>query len=257
MGIVELAIVLIGGFFAGVVNTFAGNGSAITLSILTEVLGLAPNIANGTNRVGILFQSIAGVIKFKEKGFLDLSKSKWIVIIMVFGALIGVITAVNVSNEQFKSVFNVMMLVMLVVILVKPSRWITPQPNLNEVSPYIMYPLFLILGFYGGFIQMGMGIFFLALMVLVAKYDLISANSVKLVVVSLFTLMIIPIFHFKGMIDWKVGSIMAIGQSIGAIVSVNYAAKWENANLWAYRILVAIVVLVVLKVFGVIGFIMN
>jgi hypothetical protein len=104
---------------------------------------------------------------------------------------------------------------------------------------------------------MGMGIFFLALMVLVAKYDLISANSVKLVVVSLFTLMIIPIFHFKGMIDWKVGSIMAIGQSIGAIVSVNYAAKWENANLWAYRILVAIVVLVVLKVFGVIGFIMN
>jgi uncharacterized membrane protein YfcA len=257
MSILELVIVLVGGFFAGVVNTFAGNGSAITLSILTEVLGLAPNLANGTNRVGILFQSVTGVLKFKEKGFLDIGKSKWIVLTMIFGAIIGVITAVNVSNHQFKFVFNIMMVVMLVVILVKPSRWISPVPNKKEISPFIMYPLFLIMGFYGGFIQMGMGIFFLALMVLVAKYDLISANSVKLVIVSLFTLIIIPIFHYKGLIDWKIGMIMAIGQSLGAFVSVNYAAKWDNANVWAYRILVAIVVLVVLKVFGVFGLIFG
>ncbi len=34
------AIAIAGGVVAGAINTLAGNGSAITLSILTEVMGL-------------------------------------------------------------------------------------------------------------------------------------------------------------------------------------------------------------------------
>lgn len=37
----EIFIAITGGFLAGVINTFAGNGSTITLGILTEVLGLS------------------------------------------------------------------------------------------------------------------------------------------------------------------------------------------------------------------------
>jgi uncharacterized membrane protein YfcA len=46
------AIAIIGSAVAGSINTLAGNGSAITLTILTELLGLPGNMANGTNRVG-------------------------------------------------------------------------------------------------------------------------------------------------------------------------------------------------------------
>jgi uncharacterized membrane protein YfcA len=55
-------IAVLGGFVAGIINTLAGNGSAITLSILTEVIGLPGNLANGTNRVGVLMQGIAGTL---------------------------------------------------------------------------------------------------------------------------------------------------------------------------------------------------
>ena len=116
MTVTQLIIVLIGGFLAGIINTLAGNGSAITLSILTEVLGLPGNLANGTNRVGILFQSMVGIAKFKQKGMLHLEKSKWIILTILLGAAIGGIVAINVSNEQFKFVFKLLMLLMLVVV---------------------------------------------------------------------------------------------------------------------------------------------
>ena len=50
-------IAIVGGLFAGILNTLAGNGSAITLTILTELLQLPGNLANGTNRVGIVIQT--------------------------------------------------------------------------------------------------------------------------------------------------------------------------------------------------------
>ena len=62
------AIAIMGALIAGGINTLAGNGSAITLTILTEILGLPPNIANGTNRIGIFTQSaIASLVFYKNK----------------------------------------------------------------------------------------------------------------------------------------------------------------------------------------------
>ena len=52
-------IIFISGLIAGVINTLAGGGSLLTLPILI-FSGLPPNIANGTNRVGILIQAIFG-----------------------------------------------------------------------------------------------------------------------------------------------------------------------------------------------------
>ena len=57
-------IAMVGAAVAGAINTMAGNGSAITLTILTELLGLPANIATGTNRVGVFTQSLATTYGF-------------------------------------------------------------------------------------------------------------------------------------------------------------------------------------------------
>ena len=63
-------IAILGGLAAGFINTVAGNGSAITLPLLIW-LGLPPSVANGTNRVGVLFQSAVGTTQFHRKGVMD------------------------------------------------------------------------------------------------------------------------------------------------------------------------------------------
>ena len=83
----------LGGFLAGSINTLAGNGSAITLSILTELLGLPGNTANGTNRVGVLFQSMAASISFHRHRKIPYKKAGIVIWVATLGAIIGVIIA--------------------------------------------------------------------------------------------------------------------------------------------------------------------
>lgn len=243
-------IAIIGGFLAGIINTLAGSGSAITLTILTELLGLPGNMANGTNRVGVLTAGLAGTAAFYKNGKLNINKSKRYTIPTVIGAIAGTILAVWVSNEQFKTVFQYLMILMLFIILIKPKRWLQETDDKNALSVWIAIPLFLALGFYGGFIQMGMGVFYLASMVLVAKYNIIEGNAVKTFVVAVYTIIAVAIFQYKGLIDWYLGGVLAIGQTVGGWLTATYASKYENAGIWAYRLLITMVIFAIFKLFN-------
>jgi len=245
----HLFIVLFGSMLAGSVNTLAGNGSAITLTILTELLGLPGNLANGTNRIGIFTQSVAGSFAFYRNGKLDIYRSRRPILLTIAGAILGVLVAVNVSNEAFRNVFRFLMVIMFFIILVKPKRWLRQTDPSKQTNPWIAVPLYLGLGFYGGFIQMGMGVFFLATMVLYARYSLIDANAVKIFVVGAYTSIVILVFQYQGLIDWRIGLMMAVGQTIGGYSTAHFASRFERANVWAHRLLVVVVLIAIAKLF--------
>ncbi|MDX1939360.1 MAG: sulfite exporter TauE/SafE family protein [Saprospiraceae bacterium] len=246
----QYVIAIVGSFLAGAINTLAGNGSVITLSLMTEMIGLPGNVANGTNRIGLFTQSAAGAFGFWQNGRLDFRRSWAFLVFTSIGAIIGALVAVKVSNEQFLSVFRFLMVFMLFVILFKPERWLRQtDPNLN-LSLGLVIPMFLALGFYGGFIQMGMGIFFVAVMVLTARYSLVDSNAIKVTIVGIYTIIVILIFQYKGLIDWKIGALIAIGQTIGGYLTAVYASKNANAARWAHRILILAVVLSVIKMYN-------
>lgn len=249
MDIWPYLIAVIGSALAGAINTLSGNGSAITLTILTEILGLPGNLANGTNRVGVLTQSMASTYSFYRNGRLQLRGRRMHLISTLVGAVAGTILATQISNEQFRQVFRFLMLVMLVVILVKPSRWLRETEENPNPRWWIVIPAFLALGFYGGFIQMGMGIIFLAVTVLGARFSLLDANILKSVIVALYSIPVVLIFHWQGLIDWKFGALMAIGQTIGGYLTAHYASRYPQANLWAYWLLVIMIVLAIAMLF--------
>lgn len=244
-------IAIVGGAFAGFINTFAGNGSAITLTIFTEVLGLPGNAANATNRIGIFTQCVAGVAAFQKNGKLKLERSWPYIAITTLGSLGGIALALWVSNEQFLVVFRYLMIVMLLIIVVKPERWLRETDPTHRPNWWIAGPAFLAIGFYGGFIQMGMGLFFLAAMVLGARFSMTESNAAKLAVVAIYTGIAIFVFAWKGMIDWKLGAIVAVGQSLGGWFTAAYASKSKRANEVAYWVLVIVVVAGILSLFGV------
>ena len=80
---VEIIILISVGFVAGAINTLAGGGSLLTLPILI-FLGLPPNIANGTNRIAILFQNIFTTAGFKSKGVVTFPFSIYVGISALF-----------------------------------------------------------------------------------------------------------------------------------------------------------------------------
>lgn len=248
---VQILMAFLGSFTAGVINTMAGNGSVITLSLLTDMIGLPGNVANGTNRVGILFQSMASLKGFSNFKPLQTTQTKLIATITVIGAIIGTSVAVTISNEAFLSIFKYLMILMLVVVLFKPERWLIQNQIEQKISHWILIPVFLIIGFYGGFIQMGMGIFFLGLLVLVGKYDIISANIIKTLVVSVFTMIILCIFAWKGLVRWDIGLLMAVGQSLGGFLTAYYGKQFKKIHVWAYRLLIGVIIVSIFIQFGI------
>ncbi len=247
----HLLIAFIGAFVAGMINALAGNGSVITLTILTELLGLPGNIANGTNRVGVLFNAAGAMTGFVGKRDMHYRQNMVFIWPVIVGAIFGIFLATIVSHAQFMQVFKVLMVLMLIVILVKPERWLIEKPGKSGLPKWFIAILMLGLGFYGGFIQMGMGVFYLALLVLIARLPMIEANTLKSLSVGVFTLLAVIIFAISGQIVWVIGLVMGVAQFFGGWISAHYASKIPGASKVAYYVLILAVLLSVLKLFQV------
>lgn len=247
----HLIIAFSGAFICGIINALAGNGSVITLTILTELLGLPGNIANGTNRVGVLFNSIGAMTGFAGKRDLKVVQYLRYIIPVVTGAVVGAMVATQVTNEQFIGVFKALMVVMLIVILVNPERWLIAHAGKSSLPSWMEWPVMLLLGFYGGFIQMGMGVFYLAVLVLVTRLPMIESNIIKAVSVGSFTLIAVLIFSYSGQVVWPIGIVMGAAQFLGGWLAAHYASKIPGASKVAYVVLVIAVSLSVLKIFEV------
>ncbi len=239
-----------GALIAGSVNTLAGNGSAITLSILTELIGLPGNLANGTNRVGVVLNGAGSTYGFYRGGKLNLSNTKNLILITVAGAILGLVIALRISNEQFMGIFKFLMLFMFFVILIKPSRWLKESNTSALLPKWIMYILYFLLGVYGGLIQMGMGIFFLVLAVILDGFTIIHANALKVTLVLLYTSIAVIVFHFQGLIEWPIGLLMGAGQFIGGWATAHFASRSPWAGKIAYGLLLIIVIASLLSLFG-------
>ncbi len=247
-------VAFVGGIIAGAVNTLAGNGSMITLAILTELAALPGNVANGTNRIGVFLNCLGGLRGFKNKGLFDQMQTISYVIPMFLGALVGLYFAIVVSNQHFFVVYKLLMLLLFFLILFKPKRWIVQDLEPTSLPYPTIAVLLFFLGIYGGFIQMGMGLFFLALMVWGARMPIMQANALKLLAVLLYTVVVLYIFHNKGLINWELGLVLGGAQFVGGWATAHFGMKIKNIERWTYHLFVLIVLVVLLKLFGVLHF---
>ena len=246
-----------GGLVAGGMNTLAGFGSIITLSILMELIGLPANVANGTNRLNTVFAGITSTLTFYKNGKLNASKGKWYLITTCIGAMIGVYLALIVSNEQFKIIFKYLIVILFFVLLLNPKKLLREYTEDYDLPLYILIPVFLVIGIYGGFIQMGMGVVFIVSIVLLGRYNLVEGNALKSFIVLAYSIIALLIFWWNGLVDIKAGIAITLGQMLGGWLTAKFASENEKANLWAYRVLLSIIILVISYYFGIFDFLSS
>ncbi len=248
----ESALLVAAGLAAGMVNTLAGNGSVFTLSALI-FLGLPIDIANGTNRIGTALQSITAVSIFRKHDK-DLFTDSWPYLIPSFtGAQIGAwVVADIVSREQLNFIIGLIMLGLLVLVLANPKKGLKEGVD-KAVNPWVRAVAFFAIGFYGGFIQAGIGILLLVSLVNLAGHSLVKANAIKLVVVLGYSIPVLGIFLWYDQVNWVMGLWLAVGQVLGSSLAARFAVKSSKANQWIRRLLIVMILLAVAKLFGAFG----
>jgi len=250
--LIEIITLIIAGLLVGFINTLAGGGSIISLSVLM-MLGLPAPIANGTNRIAIIIQTLTATTSFKQQKVLETRKAIYLSIPAILGSLIGAWFAVDIREDIFEKAIGVVMLIMLVFILYKPQKYIYGRADISEKPlNWKTYVIFFFIGIYGGFLHMGVGYFLLAGIVGMAGFDLIKANAIKVFVVLAYAPFTLFIFLWYDQVNWKYGLILAIGAVIGALVASRLAVtRGVNFVKW---VIVIVILLTSGEMFGLYDF---
>lgn len=210
-----ISLCFFGGLFAGVINTLAGSGSLVTLSLLS-FLGLPSNVANGTNRIGLFFQGATGTAKFYQQEELDLKGKLKLIFVTLLGATLGIWLASVLNVKTFDYVIGFIFLSLFFVVLLQPEKRITSNRLIKQLMPLI----FFVIGFYAGFIQAGAGVFMLAVMHAVWGKSLTKLNPLKVFIIFSINILALIGYSLAGLVDWELGIYLGIGQIAGALIGV-------------------------------------
>ena len=212
------------GYLAGFINTIAGGGSMLTLPAFM-MLGLPADIANGTNRVGILLQSVAGTRGFYKAGRLEPDTIVPTLVPTLIGSLVGSLLASYLPVIWLKPALLGTMIAMAVLMLVQPSV-VAPPPGTPVLAlrerPMAWLGLFAA-GLYGGFVQAGVGFILIAALAGGLRYDLVRTNALKMAITAVLTVVALVVFIVRDQVWWIPGLIMAAGTVVGAASSVKFA----------------------------------
>lgn len=235
----ELVALAVAGVVAGALNVIAGGGSFLILPLLL-FFGLPSALANGTNRVGVMSQNIAGIIGFHRHGAFDWGWALKASIPAVAGSALGVWAALAVPDFAFRRILSVAMVVVTIWSLASQGRKPAAAADLKPPTHWFVILGFFVVGLYGGFIQAGVGFLVLAI-TSAAGMDLVRGNAVKLLSVMLLTLLSLVVFAGAGQVDWPRGLALAVGNWGGAVIGVRMAVL--KGHKWLQQVVTVTVIL--------------
>ncbi|MFC1572491.1 sulfite exporter TauE/SafE family protein [Candidatus Eisenbacteria bacterium] len=216
-----------GGILCGIINALAGGGSFVTLPLLL-LIGLPPQIANATNRVAITLQCGAGVATYHRHGVRPWRHLPPIAIAAGLGALLGAYLAAHIDETAFRRVAALLFVFMIATVFIDAKRWAKGDSQ-GRIKPYL-YPVFFLMGIYGGFLQAGLGTLLISTFVLLGGFDVVSGNALKFSLAFVFTAVALALFAGVGHVRWLHGLCLAIGTMTGGIIGARLVmakgARW-------------------------------
>ena len=239
--IVGIIILFATGAVAAFINVTAGGGSSLTLPVLI-FLGLDPSVANGTNRVAILFQNVSAVYSFKREKFYELKNSLILSALTLPGAIIGAITAVKISDDLFEKILAVIMILIIITMLLPKKK--VDKVKEGFVIDWKITLSMIVIGFYGAFIQVGVGFLLMAAFQYLMSLDLIRVNMHKVFVVFVFTIPALIVFILTDNINWYYGLTLSVGYSLGGWWGAKLSVK-KGEKLINFVLIIAILIMAI------------
>ena len=223
----QLALLSALGIVAGTLNVIAGGGSLLTLPAMI-FMGMPAPVANGTNRVAILAQNISAVSGFKSKGYSDFKLSLSLALASVPGAVLGAHVGSIIRSALFNTILGIVMIAVVIWMAVKDAhkrkRPDSTPPQTHELTRQRLiwgHVGMVVVGFYGGFIQAGVGFLLMAVLSNVMRLDLVRVNMHKVFIVGSFTLAALIVYILHGNVWWLPGICLAAGNSIGGWIGAH------------------------------------
>ncbi len=217
----QAALLVAVGVVGGFLNVMAGGGSLLTVPVMV-FMGLPGPVANGTNRIAILAQNITAIATFARRGFSDFRLSITLAACAIPGAVAGAMVGTRLEGVWFNRALALIMLgVMLVMHFDRGGQaGAAAGPSRRQlISGHI---LMVGAGFWGGFIQLGVGFIIMPILNRVMGLDLVRTNMHKVFIIASYTVVALLVFASQVELLWIVGLALALGNSIGGYLGAHF-----------------------------------
>lgn len=239
----ELILLALVGTATGFLNVMAGGGSMLSVPIMI-FLGVPGTIANGTNRIAILPQNISAVLAFYRKGFSNFKLSLSLAACTIPGTLIGASLASKIPNDQFNTVLAIIMVIVLIVMALPQAKTIAVNETPTRRRLQAGHALMVIIGFWGGFIHIGVGFLLMPVLNRVMQLDLITTNAHKVFIILCYTAVALIVFASQLELVWKYGMALGVGTWMGGWVAANMQVKKGiGAIKWTLNVIIIVFII--------------
>ena len=242
MELFQLILLFAVGALAGVLNVTAGGGSSLTLPTLI-FLGLDSALANGTNRIAILIQNIFAILSFRQQKMHQFKTSLMMALWTLPGGILGAVAAVKISDLWFQRILAVVLIGVVLSMMFPLCYPDSDTSSEKKAKNKWIYPALFAIGFYGGFIQVGVGFLLMAALFHLLRVNLVFVNMHKVFIVFIYTIPALIIFIGSGNVDWGLGFSLATGNAFGgwwaARLSVKKGEKFIRGVLFVALLIMA------------------
>jgi len=107
-----------------------------------------------------------------------------------------------------------------------------------------------VIGIYGGFIQVGVGVLFIIVLYRMLKIDLAQVNVFKVLIILVYSLPALALFMWFDQVRWHYGLLLALGSMIGAWLAVKVNMSPRGAMWIKYLTLAMIAAILLRLLFG-------
>ena len=198
-------------------------------------LDLPGPVANGTNRIAILAQNITAGYAFFRKGFSDFRLSLSLSLAASIGAAGGAMVGVRLEGVWFERVLALVMIAVMLVMAMGNGKRRMAETDGEPKRLLLGHVCMVGAGFWGGFIQIGVGFILMPILNKVMGLDLVRVNMYKVFVVLAYTIVALAIFASQLELMWWAGIGLAVGNSIGGWYGAHTTVA--RGEVWIKRVM--------------------
>lgn len=218
----EWGLLLLAGYFAGVLNAIAGGGSFLTFPALVWA-GVPPIAANATSALAVLPGYLGGSLGFRsELRQLPLQRHALMALLALAGGLLGAVLLLITPAQVFAVVIPLLLL--FATLMFACGQKLLGLIRRSQL-PLPLLPGIFLVAVYGGYFNGGLGILLLALFVAAGMQEMNLMNGLKNSLSFVLSLVSVAAFALAGKILWIEGVVMMLAATLGGYQGAQLARR--------------------------------
>ena len=239
-----LLLLIILFFVTSFVGVITGSNSLITVPVMFQ-FGIDPKVAIATNMFGLTFLSIGGSLPFLKQDILDRKRLPLMILLTIIGSIIGALLVGIIASKTMPLIVGISMFFVIIFSFFRGESKPQAASTISTSLIILGYSLTFFLGIYGGLFSGGYVTMLTACFIafLGMNYTQAIANTK---VINVFSSLVASIiFAWQGLIDYKLGIILAATMFVAAYLGAKLVTKLNE--IWLKKIFLATVILLAIK----------